>query len=144
MKYSIKEIVFNNDVMTKLVITDDKDKVIYSFNDDLLATQLLEMRMEILNNSDDTSKDDLFKLRLKQAKYIALDTLYPYDLTKEDLPIRIAKDWQVRCAIELYGATKRKGIQSYSENGLSVSYLTSLISNDLMRELTPPKAGLPK
>ena len=35
-------------------------------------------------------------------------------------------------------------VQSYSENGLSVTYLTGLISSDLLRELMPPKAGIPK
>ncbi len=144
MDYVIKEIKCDNDIVSKLVITDASGKVVYSYNDDLLEQQLLEMRLEVLGDEAKTDKDSIFKLKLKQAKYVALDTLYPYHQEITELPDRIARDWQIRCAIELYNAKDRKGAQSYSENGLSVSYLTSLLSNDLMRELTPPKAGIPR
>ena len=53
-------------------------------------------------------------------------------------------NWQVRCAVELHKAMERIGVQSYAENGLSVTFLTSLLSPSLINELTPPKAGVPK
>lgn len=105
--------------------------------------QIEEMRLELLGNKTDTSKDDLFNLKLKQAKYIALETLYPFDKEIDELPIRIAKDWQVRCAIELYNMIGEEGIISYSENGLSYTKNTGLISKELMEELIP-KADIPR
>ena len=144
MDYVIKEIKCDNNIVSKLVITNANDEVVYSYNDDLLEQQVLEMRLEILGDVAKTDKDSIFKLKLKQAKYVALDTLYPYHQEITELPDRIARDWQVRCAIELYNAKDRKGVQSYAENGLSVSYLTSLLSSDLLSELLPPKAGIPR
>ena len=100
--------------------------------------QFEKMRLEILGNSADRSKDDIFKSKL--------DTLYPYDLTKTSLNVdknkRLA-NWQVRCAISLYRKMESIGVQNYSENGVSVTYLTSLIPSDLLGELIP-KAGVPK
>lgn len=112
-------------------------------NDDLLEIQLSEMRLQILEDADNDSKDEIFTLMLKRAKYIALGTLYPFNFEINELPQRIKEDWQVRCAIELYEKLDNTNIQSYSENGLSISYFTGLLSESLMRELTP-KAGVPK
>lgn len=108
--------------------------------------QLKKMRLAILNSSNDKSKDDEFKSKLDDAEIVALNALYPYDLTKTEIDKtnkRLA-NWQTRCAIELYNASERIGVQSYAENGLSVQFLTGLVSSDLRNELTPPKAGVPK
>ena len=112
-------------------------------DNNLNELQIEEMRLELLGNKTDTSKDDLFNLKLKQAKYIALETLYPFDKEIDELPIRIAKDWQVRCAIELYNMIGEEGFISYSENGLSYTKNTGLISKELMEELIP-KADIPR
>lgn len=106
--------------------------------------QIEKMRLEILGDKTDNSKDEMFKSKLEDAESIALDTLYPYDKSKTQLSYnRRLKLWQVRCAIELYKAMERVGVQSYAENGLSISYLTSLISSDLLNELVP-NAGVPR
>lgn len=108
--------------------------------------QLMKMRLEILGDAAKFDKDEIFKMKLDDAEIVALNTLYPYDLTKTtinaDKNKRLA-NWQTRCAIELYKAMERVGYQSYSENGLSVQFLTSLLSSDLLGELVP-KAGIPK
>ena len=106
--------------------------------------QILDMRITILGDSSDTSKDDIFKVMLSNAEAIALNTLFPYDksiikLNEDDFRLR---NWQVRCAIELYNAIGSNGVQSYSENGLNVSYFQSRISPHLLHELVP-KAGVP-
>lgn len=108
--------------------------------------QLRKMRLKINGDDTDKSKDSIFELELEDAEMVALNTLYPYDKEMQKLPQnnRRLKNWQVRCAIELYKAKNREGVQSYAENGLSVSYLTSLLSNDLMSELPPAKAGIPR
>lgn len=108
--------------------------------------QLKKMRLEILGDVTNQSKDDVFKLKLDDAEVVALNTLYPYDLTKTTIDAKNNKrlaNWQTRCATELYKAMERIGYQSYSENGLSVQFLTSLLSSDLLGELVP-KAGIPK
>ena len=109
-----------------------------------LEEQIEQMRIIILKDIDDDSQDDLFKVYLQNALAILLNTLFPYDkdatISETDFRLR---NWQTRCAIELYNATDRSGIQSYSENGLNVSYFASLISQSLLNELNP-KAGCPK
>lgn len=106
--------------------------------------QLKIMQLEILGNIFDNSKDDIFNVMLKNAEVVALNTLYPYNLEIKELPNNFRlKNWQTRCAIELYRKIGTTNVQSYSENGLSVTFLTGLISTSLMNELIP-KAGVPK
>lgn len=107
--------------------------------------QLMKMRLEILGNVSDDTKDKVFKLKLDDAEIIALNTLYPYEPDEKELDKtnkRLA-NWQARCAIELYRKMGTTNVQSYSENGLSVSYMTGLISSELLNKLIP-KAGVPK
>lgn len=108
--------------------------------------QLKKMRLEILGDAANQSKDEEFKSKLDDAEIVALNTLYPYDLTKTTIDAENNKrlaNWQARCAIELYKKMDSTNVQSYSENGLSVTYLTGLISSELLNELVP-KAGIPK
>lgn len=108
-----------------------------------MEDQLKKMRLKVLNNIADTSKDELFQVVLEDARHIALNTLFPFDLEKTKLPERIEEDWVVRCAIELYNQIGQEGYISYSENGLSWTKDSSLVSYKLMSELTP-KVGVPK
>lgn len=117
-------------------------------DEELLEQQLKEMRLVefqngFLTTTEDNSKDDLFKLMLKRAKYIALGALYPFEYEIDELPQRLKEDWQVRCACELFEKIDKADVQSYSENNLSISFFTGLLSSDLKNELTP-KAGVPK
>ena len=106
--------------------------------------QIEQMRIILLKNKDDDSQDDLFQVYLQNALAIQLNTLFPYDknakIDEKDFRMR---NWQVRCAIELYNATDRSGVQSYSENGLSVSYYEGIVSSSLLNELVA-RAGCPK
>lgn len=107
--------------------------------------QLKKMRLEILGDVANNTKDEVFKLKLDDAEVVALNTLYPYDLEQKELDKTNKRllNWQTRCAIELYKKMGTTNVQSYSENGLSVTYLTGLISNELLGELVP-KVGIPK
>lgn len=111
--------------------------------EELLEEQLQEMRLAIFSDATNNSEDEIFTQMLKNAKYIALNVLYPFDMEKDTLPTRIAKDWQVRCALFLYNQMGQEGYTSYSENGLSWSKDSSGIPMDLLNELTP-MAGVPK
>jgi len=111
--------------------------------DEELEEMLLKMRIEILKDSADTSQDDIFEEKINDAKGIALYVLYPYDDEAELPNTWRMNNWIVRCAIELYNKMSTLNVQSYSENGLSVSYLTGSISKILLDELVP-KAGVPR
>lgn len=98
------------------------------------------MRIKILEDKADTSKDDLFSISLDEALSIALNTLYPFHDINE-IPEKY-KMWQTRCAIELYKKLGDEGIIKYSENHMSYEYGENLISKDLKNELRPPRAGV--
>lgn len=102
------------------------------------------MRLEILGDIEDDSKDDIFELKLQNAKYEYLRLVYPYNPEIEELPNDRAKSWQTRCAIELYNNIGSENVIEYSENGLSEKYAKAGISQDLLNELPPAKAGVPK
>ena len=108
--------------------------------------QLLErMRLEILGDKEDDSKDDIFKLRLEDAQEIYLTSVYPFNHSISEMPTERSQNWQVRCAIELYNLTEdglSNAIQ-YSENGLSIMFAKAGLSKDLLSELPPPRAGVP-
>ena len=102
------------------------------------------MRLEILNDSEDESKDDIFEIKLEDAKYEYLRLVYPFNPEIEELPNDRARNWQTKCAIELYNGQGQENVISCSENGLSESYEKSGLSKDLLNELPPAKAGVPK
>ena len=105
--------------------------------------QLELLRLLVFKDKTNNEQDDLLNAYLDCARAIQLNALFPYDkdATVSPKSFRL-RNWQVRCAKELYGSTDRSGIQSYSENGLNVSYFADMVSESLMRELTP-KAGCP-
>ena len=106
--------------------------------------QLKEMRIEILGNSSDTSEDETFKRMLKKAKNRYLNLVYPFDRTITELPDDRARNWQTDCAIELYNLDGNENLTSYSENALTERYEKAGLSEGLLSQLPPAKAGVPK
>ena len=106
--------------------------------------QLEKMRRKILGNSSDDSKDEDFKDCLESAKNRYLNLVYPFDREIVELPDDRAKNWQTDCAIELYNLDGDENLTSYSENGLSESYGKAGLSEGLLSQLPPAKAGVPK
>lgn len=102
------------------------------------------MRLEILEDSEDNRYDDIFKMKLEDAKYEYLRLVYPYNPEITELPNDRAKNWQTKCAIELYRIMGEEGVIQYSENGLTIIKSKSGLSKDLLNELPPSKAGVPK
>lgn len=109
-----------------------------------LEQQLEDMRIEILDDKLDTSEDETFKRMLKKAKNRYLNLVFPFNREITELPDDRAKEWQTSCAIELYNLDGDENLSSYSENGLSESYARAGLSQDLLNELPPAKAGVPK
>lgn len=110
---------------------------------DEVDEKIIKMRIMILGDSNDDSQDDIFTIKLDEAKSVALDTLYPFDPNAELPDTWRMNMWLVRCAVELYNRRDSDNVQSYSENGISVSYWSGKISKSLLDELIP-KAGVPK
>lgn len=106
--------------------------------------QLEEMRQEILEDKSNKSKDKKFKRMLKRAKNRYLNLVYPFDKDITELPDDRAREWQTNCAIELYKLDGDENLSSYSENGLSETYAKAGLSEGLLSELPPAKAGVPK
>lgn len=104
------------------------------------------MRLEILGDSSDASLDDIFEIRLADAKMFYLNAVYPFNHTITEMPDdERALIWQVRCAIELYNLNK-DGLSNaimYSENGLQIQFSKAGLSRDLIAQLPPPRAGVP-
>lgn len=106
--------------------------------------QLEDMRQEILKEKTNTSEDEIFKIMLKRAKNRYLNLVYPFNREITELPDDRAKEWQTDCAIELYNLDGEENLTSYSENGLSESYGKAGLSDGLLSQLPPAKAGVPK
>ena len=94
---------------------------------------------------DSTLTDDEIEKWLDLAEDVALRTLYPYnDDESLTVPDRYSL-WVVQASIELQKNKDVGNIDSYSENGISVSYTEMLggLSANLRSELKP-RAGVPK
>lgn len=102
------------------------------------------MRLEILEDATNESEDDIFKIKLEDAKYEYLKLVYPYNPEIEELPNDRARNWQTKCAIELYNLMGDENVIQYSENGLSETKAKAGLSQDLLNSLPPAKAGVPK
>ena len=78
-------------------------------------------------------------LYLKRAKYIYLSLVYPFEREVDELPDNRARNWQTKCAFELYYLKDKGNLSRYSENGLSEGYGKAGLSNDLLSELPPAR-----
>lgn len=115
-----------------------------------IKTQLDVLKERIPFNAllfkEDKVYEKVLNNLLEDSKYIALSLKYPFDDTKEELPnLSKYKNWQIRCALELYNLLKHGGndFVSYSENGVSWTRDSSVISKQLKSEIMP-KVGIPK
>lgn len=111
----------------------------------LTQKEILESRlpMELVGIDNDNDYENMIDALLEDSKNIALSNIYPFeDWSDFDLPKKYY-NWQIRAAIELYNLADKAGIKSYSENGLSWSKSTDLLSLGLMEEIMP-KVGVIK
>jgi hypothetical protein len=100
------------------------------------VTQLERLKIRIPENNNDLELEDV----LESAKAVILSRRYPYG----EQPLEIEekyKDLQIRIAVEMYNKRGVEGQTSHSENGVSRSYSSANVSEELLREITP-KAGV--
>jgi hypothetical protein len=99
-------------------------------------TQLERLKIRITENVLDEELEDI----LESAKAVILSRRFPFGDYPEDIEPRY-KDLQIRIAVEMFAKRGAEGETAHSENGISRTYASSNVSEDLLREITP-KAGV--
>ena len=99
-------------------------------------TQLERLKIRITENVSDIELEDL----LESAKAVILSRRFPFGEHPVDIEDKY-KDLQIRIAVEMYNKQGAEGETSHSENGISRSYSSASVSEELLREITP-KAGV--
>ena len=100
-------------------------------------TQLERLRIRITGKD---IRDEELEDILESAKAVILSRRYPFGDFPEDIEPRY-KDLQIRIAVEMFNKIGAEGQTSHSENGVSRTYSSASVSEELLREITP-KAGV--
>ena len=99
-------------------------------------TQLERLKIRIPENNSDTELEEL----LESAKAVILSRRFPFGEQPTELEPK-HMDLQIRIAVEMYNKRGVEGQTSHSENGVSRSYSSASVSEELLREITP-KVGV--
>ena len=99
-------------------------------------TQLERLKIRITENVSDAELEDI----LESAKAVILSRRFPFGEVPEEIESRY-KDLQIRIAVEMFNKRGAEGETAHSENGVSRSYSSAGVSEELLREITP-KAGV--
>lgn len=99
-------------------------------------TQLERLKIRIPESTNDMELEDL----LESAKAVILSRRFPFQDHPPEIENRY-KDLQIRIAVEMFNKRGVEGEVSHSENGVSRSYSSASVSEDLLREVSP-KAGV--
>ena len=99
-------------------------------------TQLERLKIRITENVTDVELEDI----LESAKAVILSRRFPFGEQPTELEERY-KDLQIRIAVEMFNKRGAEGEVAHSENGVSRTYQSANVSEDLLKEITP-KAGV--
>ena len=99
-------------------------------------TQLERLKIRITEKVTDVELEDI----LESAKAVILSRRFPFGEHPEELENKY-KDLQVRIAVEMFNKRGAEGETAHSENGVSRSYASANVSEDLLKEITP-KVGV--
>ena len=99
-------------------------------------TQLERFKLRLTENASDEELEDL----LESAKAVILSRRFPFGEVPDEIENRY-KDLHIRIAVEMYNKKGAEGQTSHSENGISRSFASASVSEDLLREITP-KGGV--
>jgi hypothetical protein len=99
-------------------------------------TQLERLKKRIPENDNDNELEDF----LESAKAVILSRRFPFGEQPTELEPKYM-DLQIRIAVEMYNKRGVEGQTSHSENGVSRSYSSASVSEELLREITP-KVGV--
>jgi hypothetical protein len=99
-------------------------------------TQLERLKIRIPENVNDIELEDI----LESAKAVILSRRFPFGEQPTEIEPKY-NDLQIRIAVEMYNKRGVEGQTSHSENGVSRSYSSASVSEELLREITP-KVGV--
>lgn len=99
-------------------------------------TQLDRLKIRITEKTNDVELEDI----LESAKAVILSRRFPFGEQPAEIEDKY-KDLQIRIAVEMFSKRGAEGETSHSENGVSRSYASASVSEDLLKEITP-KAGV--
>lgn len=99
-------------------------------------TQLERLKKRIPEEVNDDVLEDF----LESAKAVILSRRFPFGEQPTEIESKY-KDLQIRIAVEMYNKIGVEGQTSHSENGVSRSYSSANVSEELLREITP-KVGV--
>ena len=99
-------------------------------------TQLERLKIRITENVTDDELEDI----LESAKAVILSRRFPFGEQPTEIEDKY-KDLQIRIAVEMFNKRGAEGETAHSENGVSRSYASANVSEDLLKEITP-KVGV--
>ena len=99
-------------------------------------TQLERLKIRITENVTDNELEDI----LESAKAVILSRRFPFGEQPTEIEPRY-NDLQIRIAVEMFNKRGAEGETAHSENGVSRSYSSASVSEELLREITP-KVGV--
>ena len=99
-------------------------------------TQLERLKKRIPEEVNDDVLEDF----LESAKAVILSRRFPFGEQPTEIEPKYY-DLQIRIAVEMYNKIGVEGQTSHSENGVSRSYASANVSEELLREITP-KVGV--
>lgn len=99
-------------------------------------TQLERFKIRITENINDEMAEDI----LESAKAVILSRRFPFGEQPLEIEPRY-NDLQIRIAVEMFNKQGAEGELAHSENGVSRTYSSANVSEELLREITP-KAGV--
>ena len=99
-------------------------------------TQLERLKIRITENVSDDVLTDI----LESAKAVILSRRFPFGEQPSEIEPRY-NDLQIRIAVEMFNKQGAEGELAHSENGISRTYSSANVSEELLREITP-KAGV--
>lgn len=99
-------------------------------------TQLERLKIRITEKVDDKELEDI----LESAKAVILSRRFPFGEQPTEIEDKY-NDLQIRIAVEMFNKRGAEGETAHSENGVSRSYASASVSEDLLKEITP-KVGI--
>ena len=99
-------------------------------------TQLERLKIRITEKVSDIELEDI----LESAKAVIMSRRFPFGEHPTEIEDKY-KDLQIRIAVEMFNKRGAEGETTHSENGVSRSYASANVSEDLLKEITP-KAGV--
>lgn len=99
-------------------------------------TQLERLKIRITEKVNDSELEDI----LESAKAVILSRRFPFGEQPEEIENKY-KDLQIRIAVEMFNKRGAEGETAHSENGVSRTYASANVSEDLLSEITP-KVGV--